>query len=169
LQGIEEGYVMKEKLSALMDGELETSELDALLAEMRRDPALIHDWQCWHQASDSLQEHPLLSPQFMARFSARLAAEPTVVAPQRLKRSSVLKKLLVPLTAVASIAFVGVAVWQSNMAFNAPPAMVAVQSVKAINKEPIVRAYLAAHSQESGNLLAERDIVYADFGVESVR
>ncbi|MEN9657598.1 MAG: hypothetical protein RL571_1063 [Pseudomonadota bacterium] len=161
---------MKEKLSALMDGELDVSEIDGLLAEMKREPELSNAWYDWHQACDSLQEHPLLSPQFMQRFSARLAAEPTVVAPQRLKRSSVMKKLLVPLTAAASIAFVGVAVWQSNTVLNTAPAMVAVQSNhKMVAKAPAVRAYLAAHSQESGNVLAERDIVYADFGTEIVR
>ncbi|AMC33980.1 sigma-E factor negative regulatory protein [Janthinobacterium sp. B9-8] len=160
---------MKEKLSAFMDGELDVADVDALLAEMKRVPALNNDWYDWHQVSDHLQEHPLLSPQFMQRFSARLAAEPTVVAPQRLKRSSVMKKLLIPLTAAASIAFVGVAAWQSNTTFNTAPAMVAVQNVKSLDKPPAVRAYLAAHSQESGNVLAERDIVYADFATENTR
>jgi sigma-E factor negative regulatory protein RseA len=162
---------MKEKLSALMDGELDVAEIDGLLAEMKRDASLSKDWYDWHQLSDDMQEHPLLSPQFMTRFSARLAAEPTVVAPQRLKRSSVMKKLLVPLTAAASIAFVGVAAWQSKTTFNSEPAaMVAVQNVKTLDKKPpAIRAYLAAHSQESGNVLAERDIVYADFGTENMR
>ncbi|STQ90931.1 sigma-E factor negative regulatory protein [Iodobacter fluviatilis] len=161
---------MKEKLSALMDGELDVADIDGLLAEMKRDASLSKDWYDWHQLSDNMQEHPLLSPQFMTRFSARLAAEPTVVAPQRLKRSSVMKKLLVPLTAAASIAFVGVAAWQTKTNFNTAPAMVAVQNAKPVDKKPpAIRAYLAAHSQESGNVLAERDIVYADFGTENMR
>ncbi|WP_164521455.1 sigma-E factor negative regulatory protein [Iodobacter ciconiae] len=161
---------MREKLSALMDGELDVADIDGLLAEMKRDVSLNENWYDWHQLSDSMQEHPLLSPQFMERFSARLAAEPTVVAPQRLKRSSVMKKLLIPLTAAASIAFVGVAAWQTQTSFSVAPAMVAVQSVKSVDqKTPAVRAYLAAHSQESGNVLAERDIVYADFGMENLR
>ncbi|MGL4605044.1 MAG: sigma-E factor negative regulatory protein [Iodobacter sp.] len=160
---------MKEKLSALMDGELDSTQIEVLLREMKRNPDLDQAWADWHQVSDSMQDHPILSPQFMKNFSERLAAEPTIVAPQRMKRSSVMKKLLVPLTAAASIAFVGVAAWQSSVVPVHAPSVVAVQNVKSVNKIPAVRAYLAAHSQESGNVLAERDIVYADFGTENVR
>lgn len=148
----------KEKLSALMDGELDPSELDALLKAVREDDALLDAWNAWRAPFDAIEGCPSCSSRFMQRFSARLSSEPVVVAPRAMRRKlSRGRKILVPLTMAASVAFVGVAVWRVNE----PAQPTAVQVAQ--ETESTLRAYLEAHRASDGNLFAEREIVRANF------
>jgi sigma-E factor negative regulatory protein RseA len=76
-------YVPQEKISALADGELERSELDAVFASLRQ-PERRKEWDLYHHIGDVLRSEDMasdLSPNFAARMAARLDAEPTVFAP----------------------------------------------------------------------------------------
>ncbi|WP_051304874.1 sigma-E factor negative regulatory protein [Chitinilyticum litopenaei] len=152
---------LDEQLSALMDGELDDREASRLIGELQASPALQQAWYAWHLQQDCQAGHPLLSPDFMQQFSARLAAEPVVVAPQRLRRGRPMRKLLVPLTAAASVAFFGVALWQGVYRSATPAAQpmvaavgqpVAAQAVAQVDVEA-VRAYLSAHREAANNPL----------------
>lgn len=73
----------QEKISALADGELEPSEIDAVLASLRR-PEERKEWDIYHQIGDVLRSDEMaveLSPGFAARMAAKLDAEPTILAP----------------------------------------------------------------------------------------
>jgi sigma-E factor negative regulatory protein RseA len=75
--------VPQEKISALADGELEPSRLDAVLASLR-EPEGRKDWDLYHQIGDVLRSKDMaveLSPDFAARMAAKLDAEPTILAP----------------------------------------------------------------------------------------
>ncbi len=153
----------KEKLSALMDGELDPRELDVLLAVLREDEALLADWHDWRLASDVLKGHQVCSSVFMARFSEQLAAEPILLSPRRmLRKPQSVRRLLAPLTVAASVAFVGVAVWRINQPTQSltPVAQVAQESQET---ESTLRAYLTAHRESDGNPFAEREVIYANF------
>ncbi|MDR3410610.1 MAG: RseA family anti-sigma factor [Formivibrio sp.] len=150
----------KEKLSALMDDELDPRELDSLLNALRDDGNLLADWSDWRLASDTLQGHPVYSPVFMTRFSELLAAEPIIVAPQRmLRKPRHVRQFLVPLTVAASVAFVGVAVWRVNQ----PAQSVAPVAQATQDMGSTLHAYLAAHRESDGNPFAEREVIYANF------
>jgi sigma-E factor negative regulatory protein RseA len=72
-----------EKISALADGEVTDEQLDIALAALRKDDARA-DWALYHQIGDVLRSSDMalnMSPDFNARFAARLEAEPTVIAP----------------------------------------------------------------------------------------
>jgi sigma-E factor negative regulatory protein RseA len=73
---------MKSKISALMDGELERRESGAVLDAMRGEAEARATWQTFHLIGDSMREAHPLSPGFAARVAARLAEEPTVLAPR---------------------------------------------------------------------------------------
>ena len=148
----------QEKLSSFMDGELDPAELDALLTALQKDEALLSDWHSWRLASDVLNGCPSCSPTFMHRFSERLTAEPTVLVPRRGRRKSPpVRRLLVPLTMAASMAFVGVAVWRVYE----PQQVNAIQIAQ--DTESTLRDYLAAHRESDGNLFAEREVIHANF------
>lgn len=70
-------------LSALIDGETSASESDAGLAALRTHTAARADWADYHLIGDAMRGVPSGPDDFMARFSARLADEPTVLAPRR--------------------------------------------------------------------------------------
>ncbi|WP_410497972.1 sigma-E factor negative regulatory protein [Chitinibacter sp. S2-10] len=143
---------MNEKLSALMDGELPAAQLDEVLDALKADPALLGNWQQWHLTRDTLQGQADLSVDFMPQFSKRLAAEPIVIAPHRGYKP---KRWLVPLSAAASVAFVGLAVWQFSLNIRAVPSQQILAAPEAASKQAYakvdaaeVRAYLAAHHAE---------------------
>lgn len=71
-------------LSAMLDGEAAHAESEACLAALRQDGGLRQDWADYHLIGDLMRgvATPEM-PGFMARFSMRLADEPTVLAPRR--------------------------------------------------------------------------------------
>ena len=74
---------MNEKISALVDGELERREADAAFEALGAEGAARDTWRAYHLISDSMHDTRLLSGGFAARVAARLAGEPTVLAPRR--------------------------------------------------------------------------------------
>ena len=68
-------------------GELDDDgAVDRTLAGLRQDGAMA-TWMCYHVIGDQLRGAQRVSPGFAARFSAALAAEPTVLAPARTPRA----------------------------------------------------------------------------------
>jgi sigma-E factor negative regulatory protein RseA len=70
-------------LSAALDGETARPETDACITLLRRDDALRQNWSEYHLIGDLMRGVAPAQGDFMARFSAQLAAEPTVLAPRR--------------------------------------------------------------------------------------
>lgn len=70
-------------LSALLDGESSQSETEACLTVLKAQGGLQRDWADYHLIGDAMRGLAPASTDFMARFSAQLAAEPTVLAPRR--------------------------------------------------------------------------------------
>ena len=83
-----------ERLSALMDGELEAAQVPAACANWRRSASAQADWQLCHLIGDVLRSEELASPperddekgiqerSFLNRLRAQLATEPVVLAPE---------------------------------------------------------------------------------------
>ncbi len=79
----------RQQVSDLVDGEADPESLPALLARLR-DGDGRQAWALYHQIGDALRSvdpAPAISPDFEARFAARLAAEPVVLAPRRRLRA----------------------------------------------------------------------------------
>ena len=79
----------REMVSALADGELSGPELEQALATLLTDPEAAQAWETYHLVGDTLRAADLApirpASAFVARLSARLAAEPV---PQALALSS---------------------------------------------------------------------------------
>ncbi len=71
------------RLSATVDGETDRAEIEACIAAMKIDGALRQSWSEYHLIGDLMRGGALASDDFMTRFSAQLATEPTVLAPRR--------------------------------------------------------------------------------------
>jgi len=70
-------------LSAALDGETARAETEACITALKRDEALRQNWSEYHLIGDLMRGVAPAQDDFMARFSAQLAAEPTVLAPRR--------------------------------------------------------------------------------------
>lgn len=108
---------MKEQVSALMDGELADRESDSCVARIRVDAELrAETWDLYHLIGDSLRGH--IAPAVVDRVRAKLAAEPTIVAPAR--RAS-RRGAWYALSAAASVGAVGLVGWMALPLFDLQP------------------------------------------------
>lgn len=73
----------RQVLSAALDNETGRAETDACLAALKRDDTLRQSWADYLLIGDVMRGVVPAREDFMARFSAQLAAEPTVLAPRR--------------------------------------------------------------------------------------
>jgi sigma-E factor negative regulatory protein RseA len=141
---------MNDKISALMDGELDDKSSAETIDWLGRDGDALHAWRAYHLIGDALRDSGMLSEGFTARVAARLSAEPALLAPGRLQAEP--RKWLV-LSAAASVAAVSLVGW---LAFapqrEAPPPQVAQASATPPKKQPAIvplpsgtNDYLLAH------------------------
>ena len=105
------------RVSVLMDGELDDRSAAEVIEALGRDREAARTWGTYQLISDALRASPVLSAQFSARFSERLAKEPTVFAPRAL-RTPESRRWYAASAAAASVAAVAFVGW---MAFGPQP------------------------------------------------
>lgn len=103
---------MSEKISALMDGELEARGQRGPYAELAREGEALEAWRTYHLIGDALRDTSLLSAGFSARMELKLSGEPTVLAPHATRVATRTRWRAVPISGriaagVAAIALVG--------------------------------------------------------------
>jgi sigma-E factor negative regulatory protein RseA len=97
---------MKDRISALMDGELDDKSAGLAIELMASDGEARDTWRTYHLISDALGKSRVLSEGFSERVAAALAKEPTVLAPKR--RPAAEPRRWVALAAgVAAVSLVG--------------------------------------------------------------
>ncbi|WP_211462964.1 sigma-E factor negative regulatory protein [Collimonas silvisoli] len=72
----------QEQISALADGELSSAYVDMALAALRQTEGR-DTWDVYHQIGDIMRSDDMaltMSPDFFSRMTARLDAEPTIIA-----------------------------------------------------------------------------------------
>src|SRR5574341_300090 len=146
---------MKDRISELMDGEVDDKSAAELIEALGRDREAVQTWRTYQLISDSIRESRLLSGGFGARLSERLAAEPTVFAPRALRTES---RRWYALSAAASVAAVALVGWlafapQTEVARPAPVAQAPVEPKPATVPMPsAANDYLLAHQGFSPRL-----------------
>jgi sigma-E factor negative regulatory protein RseA len=147
---------MTEQVSALMDDQLDGAECEGCLRRLKDDDALRADWEVYHLIGDALRGTP--GGGLPATFAARLAAEPTVLAPRPASsRSAARRRTWTALSAAASVAAVAAVGWMALPLLDAPvppvamiqpPAPAAVQAAPAAVIVPVAQGvgdYVLAH------------------------
>jgi sigma-E factor negative regulatory protein RseA len=74
---------MKDRISALMDGELDDRSASELIGNLAHGSENADAWREYHVIRDALRGTAPLSEGFSARVAWKLADQPTVLAPQR--------------------------------------------------------------------------------------
>ncbi len=97
---------MKDRISALMDGELDDRSAAMAIDALPSNPEALEAWRTYHLISDALGRSRMLSADFSARVAAALAQEPTVLAPSRAKRAEPRRWVAVA-AGVAAVSLVG--------------------------------------------------------------
>ncbi|HUF21789.1 MAG TPA: sigma-E factor negative regulatory protein [Burkholderiales bacterium] len=145
-----------ERISALIDGELEDDELAREFNRLEEDPEWRSAWDAYHLIGDVLRGQGQLTEHVVERVSVRLTSEPTVLAPKPRRASLLARRAVLPIA--ASVVGMAVVAWLAvfNDPLSTQPALVAdaersVESV-AVVVEPAgstMNEYLMAHQQFS--------------------
>lgn len=149
---------MKSDVSALMDGALEEGSQDSVLNALCRDSQLRQTWSEYHLIGDALGRSPRLSSDLTHAVMARLADEPTVLAPGAARRRGVWRYAL-PLA--ASVMGVGAVAWIAQSLNPLQPVSVAVITPQPPPQQAAVaasaeKAQLANSSQDKPYLFAHQ-------------
>jgi len=142
--------VMGQQISRLMDGDLDDAAVEAAFQELKR-PEGVEAWVCYHVIGDALRRTIDPTPGFAARFAARLAAEPTVLAP--MSRQS--NRLPFAWAVAATVAAVMVVGWVAVSTLDPQPTALArareASAVRSAQGGPqrVSPDYLLAHQEYS--------------------
>jgi sigma-E factor negative regulatory protein RseA len=122
----------REQISALMDGELEDAQAQALCAQMKSEESC-ECWAAFHLIGDALRSECIAQAGFARRFSERLASEPTVLAPRHAAAANSFglpsraalrsRPWYYGMAAAASVAAVSVVGWFGVQEFSLGPAL----------------------------------------------
>src|SRR3990172_11592594 len=168
---------MPERISALIDGEIEEAAVSRELSRLKKDRVTRETWDTYHLIGDALRGH--FGANLCTAVAGRLEAEPTVLAPNRATKAAS-NVAWYALSAAASLAAVVLVGWMalssngqdvapqlatgsaavgvakspaavqgsaSQLAQNAPGAM--IQAIPDASKIREVENYLLAHQRFS--------------------
>lgn len=145
---------MKEKLSALLDGDLEEHSVRTTLEGLRRDGDLRKDWEAYCLIGDVLRGECHSAPDFVTRVMSSLEDEPVVLAPATMEtgtRRSVWQSLLPIAASVMGVAAVG---WVAGALYSGEKAATPVVSVQRIANTAIASAAKPVASAVPGGQVA---------------
>jgi len=143
---------MKEKLSAMMDDALEHDECDRCVRQLKEDGELRATWDVYHLIGDTLRGHT--APQIADQVRARLATEPTILAPRARPERGRPRLAWYPLAAAASVAAVALVGWLALPLFDLSGGPRTDRAPVVAKVEPVPQAqgvgdYLLAHQRFS--------------------
>ncbi len=95
-----------ERISALMDGELDRDEVARLIPGMNERDELREAWDTYHLIGDTLRGQPSAPSRVARTVAIQLAQEPTILAPRRATAGPVRRFVLPSLAAAAAVATV---------------------------------------------------------------
>jgi len=148
-----------DKISQWMDGELSGHETREQLTRIKQDAELHRNWGLFHLIGDVMRGERALSQDFGQRVAARLASEPTVLAPRHRGAS---RFTTYALSAAASVSAVALVAWiaffnnplapQPDLAqapTTPPPAAAPSEQLASVPSDGKMNEYLIAHQEFS--------------------
>ncbi|ARO88354.1 anti-sigma 24 factor [Nitrosospira lacus] len=164
---------MKSQISALMDGELDEEDAASIITQLKKTEELRDEWAVYHLIGDAMGRPEARSAHIARRVSARLAVEPTVLAPrpQTARHKSKAYAVAASVAAVAAVGWISLQTADRSaenlaasqpapvtLAANAPishSTAAAAQTIPVISVSAPAPAqinhYLLAHGQFSPN------------------
>ena len=150
---------MKSEISALMDGELDSIGATEAITQLKKRDELRDEWVTYHLIGDALRQSTAVVD-ITQQVNARLATEPTVLAPRPPMEHRIKVTALSLAASVAAVAIVG---WmslqtmnppQQNLADNKPVLQTTTQTVPVTVSAPVpapaqINDYLLAHREFS--------------------
>ncbi len=168
-----------DRISALVDGQLQAKELASVMADMEISPEMVSSWHVYQLIGDVMRSEDLAGGahdlDFLTRLQAKLVLEPLPTDPVQLTQvnlpiataganADVFRwKWFSGVVVSALVAVVGLGVWnpsaqpqmQASVASPAVPAAIQVANVQpqepVMLRDPQLDALMAAHQQLGGH------------------
>jgi len=140
---------MKEKISALMDGEMFEDEAVSVLDQMKRSETAHQDWAIYHLIGDSLRQPDFIHRDVSSQVREQMQHEPTLLTPRNVLTRKNARALV--FAAAASLAAVGVVAW---MAMQIAPETV---PRLALHNNALQSANVAIQTNSDGYLAAHQE------------
>lgn len=146
--------VERERISALMDGELTDDEIAGHIQQLKSEEGA-DDWRTYHLIGDVLRGDTMVSGGFAEKVRAAIATEPTILAPAAVRKPARTFQRYA-MAAAASVAGIAVVGWFAlvnrdavpvNVAVQTPPAVTSSSTVARVDAE--VGEFLRAHQEVS--------------------
>jgi sigma-E factor negative regulatory protein RseA len=187
---------MQEKISALMDGELDADDASVVIEQFKNAEELREHWVAYHMISDALGQSEIKPLDITRRVNARLAAEPAVsIVSSATLLHPIPKRRPAAYAAAASIAAAMVGGWiilqttqesdllRQNLADNRTSPSTSAATVAPVATYPVIPAkasivasesaqiddYLLAHRQFSPSTTIHGAIPFMRTSAESAR
>jgi sigma-E factor negative regulatory protein RseA len=130
-----------DRISALMDGELDEREARLEIARLKQQQELREAWDAFHLIGDAVRGDCLLSAEFGQRLSERLQQEPTVLAPRRRAANRITAYALSAAASLSAVALVAWVAVSGNMGATQPelatvPAPIAFEPPQVASPAP---------------------------------
>lgn len=163
---------MQEKISALLDGELDHDQAASVLAALDQDDELQDNWHLYHLIGDVLRDSNQANVSITNKVATRLNEEPALTVTHQTSvtkhppREAANKAWYSVAASLAGIAFVGWVAWQSFSPATTKPAGISANlaqqmqtspTVKPVAYESRVNDYWLAHRQLSGHMTNSQD------------
>jgi sigma-E factor negative regulatory protein RseA len=147
-----------ERLSALMDDELDEHAIDGELDRIKSDPQREEAWATYHMIGDALRGQIDSVQGIDERVRIMLADEPTVLAPRTRRTNRVTQRVVLPLAAsVCGIAVVAWLALSNNSAISpaniakSPDVLATAPQVVQQSNETIAAASEAGETEAGGS------------------
>jgi sigma-E factor negative regulatory protein RseA len=153
--------VERERISALMDGELTDEEFAGRIQQLGSEEGA-EDWRMYHLIGDALRGEMAVSDGFAEKVRAQIATEPTILAPGAAARKPARSFQHYALAAAASVVGLAVVGWFAVVNQPGAPEQVARQTspervvrpaeparAAVAQLDPTVGEFLRAHQEES--------------------
>jgi sigma-E factor negative regulatory protein RseA len=130
---------VKNKVSELMDGELDTKEAAALITELKGKEDLYDNWKAYHLIGDTLRDSSKLSVDISQSVSNQLRTEPAILvtyAPKYIPTP--FRRKMVGLSIAASLVIM-VTGWLSMHALQQPQQIQVADNANLENMAPPIR------------------------------
>ena len=139
---------MKDKISALMDGELDSIDVADTITQIKETEELRNEWSTYHLIGDVLRQPAMSTPDIASSIRNELDIEPTVLTPDIPKEKK--SQVFVFAIAASMVAAVAAVIWMGGQTMDRPltdkPSLQAV--IKNKFAEPAVTTDLVLAQKE---------------------
>ena len=152
--------ILKNEVSALMDGEIESEDVSRILEMINKNNELKYQWGTYHLISDALRQSSQLSVDLSPHIAAKLQNEPIIFAPNISHSFKKQKRKIAMLAVAASVVLCVSVVVGLSQYFQEPKQQILAESKKQGNEYHAVPMTVSTQPQSQSQSIKNYPLVF---------